>query len=282
MRTFGLSEAPFNIFSMTGMIVNVGLNVVPLTYLLLLGPLTSLDRSLEEASRSSGRNPLGTAVRITMPLMRPALLSTLALTAVHISSAFETPILIGLPAGIATFMSAIYTAMAGGSSGPNYALASAQSGVYVLLTGVLLFWYLRSTRVESRFVLLSGRGTSRAATRLGPWRFLMLAIVLGHFLIAFVQLVGINVMVSLVPFYTVTAGNPFQTLNFDNYRAVLTSSAIAPAIRDSLQLSVVVSLLAVSAAAGLAFCRLENRMPGRRLVEHAGSLPIPVPAPRVL
>lgn len=273
MRLLGLSEPVFNIFSLTGVIVTMGVSLAPIPYLILLGPLTSMNRSLEEASRASGATPMLTLWHVTLPLLRPALLSGLTLSAIIVAHAFETPVIIGLPGGVHTFMATIYSSM---STTPNYSLASAQSMTYLALIGILLWWYRRTTSVEARFALITGRGHAPGLVRLGPWRWAMFAVVLLHFIVTFVQLLAAAVFLSLLPFFTVT-GTDLPPMSLDNYVAALNEVGTANAIRTSLGLAAQVAVLTVVTATVLSLVAFKTKMRFRRWVELVGTLPVAFP-----
>jgi len=277
MHVLGLHSPPFNIYSMLGMITVIGVDLVPIPYLILLGPFASVDHSLSEVSRTLGAGAVRTLRRVVVPVLAPAFLSAFALSMIIVASAFEVPILIGVPGNVPTYMSSIYRSIAT-SVEPNYNLASAQSTIYLLLTGACLAWYWRSTRVERRFATVGGRGYSVGLMRLGWWKYVLAAFVMTYFVLGFVQLFVVTALVSLVPFYTVTAGNPFATLTLENYRAVFSSADTLVSLINSLVLSSVVSLLALGAALLLSYLSLKTRLWGRRVAELIGTLPIGIPA----
>jgi len=275
-RAFHLPGPLFNIYSMLGMIAIMALTLTPVTYFVLVSPIAALGRSLEEASRIAGAGRFQTLVRIVVPAVGPAIFSALALSALLAATTFETPILIGLPGNVLTYISVVYQSLSG-SSIPNYNLAAADTTVY-LITGVgLLAWYLRATRSERRFAVVTGRDYVRARARIGRWRWVLLAINLIYFLLAFLQLVGVTALVSLVQFYTVSSGNPFQNFTLDNYRVIFTTPDILKAASTSLLLAAEVSVLTTCAATLIAVIALKSRLRFRRLLEVAGTLPLAVP-----
>ena len=272
---FGWEKSLFNVFSMGGMIVNAGLSLAPVAYLMMLGPLGSMDRAFEEASLASGAGYWRTILTVIMPAMRPAIISAFALICVMAACSFETPIIIGLPGGVSTFMSAIYRSMSGGQS-PNFALASAQAVVYLALTGVLLVWYVWATRREGKYALIANRGSSSDRMDVGRWRFVLIAYVLVYWFVAFAALVSMAILISLVPFYTVTGENPFRNFNLDNYRRVFADGA-GDAIRGSVSLAVAVAAGAVGCAVLLAMVSLRTRWRLRKIADVAGTIPIGIP-----
>src|SRR5438034_5088763 len=77
--TFGLSEAPVNIYSMAGMTWALSSHYFPLAYLVLGPALRALDVRMEEAALMAGGSYRQVFARVTLPLLRPAILSALLL-----------------------------------------------------------------------------------------------------------------------------------------------------------------------------------------------------------
>jgi iron(III) transport system permease protein len=265
----------FNIYSMAGMVITLMLSTTPITYLVMLPAFTNIGKSLHEASRVVGAGKTRTLFRVVLPATRPAIFSAVALSALLVAASFETPILIGLPGNILTYISAIYESLQGGIL-PDYNLAAAQSLIYMLLTIGLLVWYLLATRRERRFAVVMGRDYKADRMRLGGWRWAALGLILAYFLVAFVQPFAGTVIVSLLPYYTATV-DPLQHWTTSNYAGLFNSHAVLQGIETSLILSLVVSILTTLVALMLAWTALKTRLPGRRVFELIGTLPIGVP-----
>ena len=93
---FGLGESPLNIYTMGGMIWALSSHYFPLAYLLMGPAFRVLDTRMEEAAVVSGARSWQIAGRITLPLLRPAILSTLLLLFVRGIESFEVPRLVGM------------------------------------------------------------------------------------------------------------------------------------------------------------------------------------------
>jgi iron(III) transport system permease protein len=262
----------FNIYSMPGLIISLGTRLVFIPYLILLSPLSSMSQSLDEASKASGARSGRTMWSVTLPLLRPALLSSFTLTAILAAQAFETPLIIGAPAGIQTYVSQIYDSI---SANVDYGAASAQSIIYLILIGLLLVWNRRMTRNEARFALIAGRGHNPSIHKLGAARWALMALVLLIFLFDVVQLVGANVYLSLLPYYSVN--RPIPPVSWTNYRTAWDSPGAVGALQASLVLGAVVAVITVVLGTVLAVIAYKTKMIGRRLAEELGTLPVAFP-----
>ena len=70
-----------------------------------------MDTSLEEAALTAGSSTFQTFRTVTLPLMRPAMVSVLLINFIRGIEAFEVPALIGVPAKISVFTTKIFLAI---------------------------------------------------------------------------------------------------------------------------------------------------------------------------
>lgn len=140
MEIFSLSEAPFNIYSLWGMVFVESLITTPLAFLIVSASLYSMDPSLEESARVAGSSNLQIAWRITFPIVRPALLSAAMLNFVRAIESFDTPAIIALPARIEVFTTKIYRE-AIGAFPPNQNLAATYAVSLLLITMLFVYFY---------------------------------------------------------------------------------------------------------------------------------------------
>src|SRR5574341_1558369 len=94
-------------------------------------------------------------LQITFPLAFPAFLSALVLNFLRAIRSFETPVLQGSPAGIHVFVTKVYDAM---SMEFSPGLATAYSSILVLLSILVLIFYVRATRFSERYATITGKG----------------------------------------------------------------------------------------------------------------------------
>ena len=168
-ETFGLKSAPFNIYTMGGMMWVMAAHYFPLAYLLLGPAFRALDVRMEEAAMTSGARQSQITFRITMPMMRPAILSTLLLLFVRGIESFDIPRLVGKPARIPVFTTEIQDAIRG--SHPQVGNASALSLTLLAICILTVYLYRRSTSNAEAFATITGKGYRPTTFHLGVWRW---------------------------------------------------------------------------------------------------------------
>jgi iron(III) transport system permease protein len=96
-----------------GVVLVITVNVVPLPYLIVAASLrSSRVASLEWAARAAGSGPAETMRRITLPLVRPAILGGWLVAFASALSSFGVPVVLGTPAGFETLTTRVYRAVA--------------------------------------------------------------------------------------------------------------------------------------------------------------------------
>ena len=160
---------PFDIYTLTGMCFVQGLRLVPSAYLMIAASFRAMDPSLEEQSAMAGQNVARTTLRVTLPIMRPALLAALIYFIIVVIESFDIPGLLGFTARIRVLSTAIYWATHSEVGLPDYGLASAL-GAIILVAALMLMWiYRRLTLHQERFATVTGKGYRPRQINLGPW-----------------------------------------------------------------------------------------------------------------
>jgi iron(III) transport system permease protein len=244
---FGLTEAPVNIYSMAGMTWALASHYFPLAYLALGPALRVLDVRMEEAALMSGGNFAQVFGRVTLPLLRPAILSALLLLFVMGMASYEVPRLIGRPARIDVFTTDIQGAII--ATPPAFGVASALGLTLLAICVLAVFFYRRATRHAESFATITGKGYRPTRVKLGRGRWpvalglgAMFAIALG---LPLVTLVWQSFFRNLAqPFYSSAA---LATL--DNYDFILRYPIFLAAVKTS----VLLAAMAATIVAGLTF-----------------------------
>ena len=152
-----------------GVLVVLSVAATPLAWLVVAGALASrVEPDLERAARASGAGPLTTLRTVTLPLLRPALLSAAVVVFVFAVNAFGVPAVLGTPAGFATITTRIYQDLALSADPAAFVRATTMAMTLVVLAVVVVGSAdaLFARRVAMRTALPAGGGASSQGGRL--------------------------------------------------------------------------------------------------------------------
>ena len=233
-----LEGSPFNIYSLPGMILVEGLLDLPIAYLIIAPAMAAFDVSLEESSKVCGASHLRTLRRVTLPVLRPAILASGILVIVRSLASFAVPSVIGMPGRIYVLATHIYRIIATGYAA-DYGMAAAV-GMSALATSVTLIYIYRYLTAESeKYVTISSRGYRPAVIDLKGARYPLCGIV---GLISFVLIV-LPVLIlfytSLLPYSMVPGPKAFAMMSWKNWTEVLRDPISLLSLKNSLFLGVV-------------------------------------------
>jgi iron(III) transport system permease protein len=272
MQVFNLDVAPLNIYSLEGMIFVEGLITTPLAFLIISASLYSMDPSLEESARVAGSSNFQVAMRITFPIVRPALLAAVMLNFVRAIESFDTPAIIALPARIEVFTTKIYRE-AIGAFPPNQNLAATYAVSLLFITMVFVYFYRRLTFRSERYVTVTGRGYRPTIIDLGKWRYLASAIAGLILLLIVIFPFLVLIYVSFVTYVHVPGEKTWELLTLDNYRSNFTDTRTYRALQNSLVLAVGGATLCMLLAAVTAWVTTKTKAAGRGIIEALTFIP---------
>ncbi|MEU0599982.1 iron ABC transporter permease [Streptomyces sp. NPDC006393] len=270
---FGAS--PVNIYSVWGMIWVQGLHLAPVAFLLMVAAFRAMDPSLEESAAMSGASRLTVLRRVTIPLLRPAMISAALLMFVQSLESFEVPGLLGLQNGIYVFTSRIYFVLRAYPVDYGAAGAYAIGLLLIAVLGVLLSgWLQRSSR---NFQTVTGKAFRPRPVELGRARPFVGAGVILYFLLTVVLPVAVLVYASLLKYYAAPTSKTLSQMTLDNYRAVLDMPLAFTALKNSLIVGVGAATAVMILTAVVAWVVLRTKAPGRRLLDLLAFTPIVIP-----
>jgi len=140
------------------MILVEGLLDLPVAYLIIAPAMSSFDVSLEESSKVCGSSNLQTLFRITLPVLRPAILASLTLVAIRSLESFAVPSVLGMPGRIYLLSTHIYRIIATGFAA-DYGMAAAVGMSALVASVTLIILYRHLTSESERYVTIIGRDT---------------------------------------------------------------------------------------------------------------------------
>ena len=271
----GFADPLFNIYSLPGMVWVMGISLVPLAYLVISAAFQTMDPSLEETARISGSSLFSIFRKITIPLMFPAILSVYLLTFILAFESFETPAMIGLPAGIDVFMSQIYQAVVWAIP-PSYGLGTAYASIILVITMTAVYLYRKATSRQEKFQVITGKGYQPGILDLGKWKWLGTGILCLYVFVHIIVVFGMVLILSFQTYWDPT--NLFgSNLTLRNYETVLSQRRIISSLINSATVSVVSATIVVIIAAILTYISRRKNIRGAGLLEGFGTLPLAFP-----
>jgi iron(III) transport system permease protein len=269
LPTWQLSSVP-------GMAVLGAAVATPIAYVTCRAALEGKDNALEEAASSLGAGPMTVLLRITVPMLRPAILNCAVLIFALGLEVLGIPLLLGSPSNIDMYGSYLYKAWTSGfTPDPPYVSA----GALILLLVVTLLLLMRAALMgsERRFGALGSRGGAPfRPLALGPWRY-PLAAGTGAFIAmtSLIPLLGLMVM-SVVGQLTILVP-PWQLGTLENWQQVLFDVTFQRAITNSLVIGVVGAGLTVLLVAVATLIAHRSNFPLRSTIGPALVYPRSVP-----
>ena len=270
----GFDDAPFNIYSLSGLAFVMALYYSPITFLFVAGALRSMDPSLEEASRIHGVGLFGTTMRITLPAIAPAILSSALLVFLNAAGQFGIPAVIGIPAHYDVITTRIWVGL--GYFPPKYTEAAAFSVVLLAFSTVIVFVQQRLLARKS-FATVTGKGFRPALLQLSvPARAITLALCVLYLLLSIVLPYSVLAYTSFQPYLSFDF-NPSQW-TLDQYVQLWHNTQTTRATINSLVLGIGGATLTIFFALIVSYVVVRTRVPGRQWLSTLATYPAGVPA----
>jgi iron(III) transport system permease protein len=246
----------WNIYGGDGVIVLLAIHSYPIAYMIVSAALRRIPTDLEQAARISGASAPRAVRTITLPLLRPAMLSAFILIAVGNLADFGIPSIIGLPERYVTLSTLIYRYIQSGTVERPLEVISTIGVVLLVVAALAMVVDLLVSR--SRFEL-DGSASAVQLLPLGVARLPLTVVTwLGVLAITLLPLLALTSQ-ALLP----APGVPltWENLTLDN----IVRATSAPAALTGALNSVLLSVLAgvICAVLGLAIGTVVTRTTAR-------------------
>jgi iron(III) transport system permease protein len=263
----------FNIYSFWGIVwVHIASSSVYYKVVLLLPFFRRVAAAFEEAARTCGANQFVTIIRVTIPLLAPAVLGVTVLSFVRSLEVFEVELLLGRPANISVYSTRIYDLFR--TQPPHIGEATALGFIFlIVLVGlaVLYQWYLRG----KVFTTVTGHGYSTAPARLGRWRWVASAACFAFFGVALAAPLAFLVLGSFMRRYGFfQLANPF-TLN--HWQNLFGDPVFFSSIRNSIILAAATAVVVIAVYSVVAYAIVRRPSPLLRVTDLLMWMPWAVP-----
>lgn len=256
----GLSAPPFNIFSFRGLVFIETVHLFPIVFFAVSAALANIDASHEQAARILGAGRVRTTLTVTLPLVAPAIISSVILCMLDALSSFGAPAAIGTMANFSVLSTKIYDLL---TFPPRLGVAAALS-VPIALYTLALLGLQQSLIRNNRFTTLTGKSAAPQLVELGAARYPIFGIVL--LLMLGVSLLPMFALGALSLLKAFGADLTFANLNLSHYRAVFDSSfTVLSAVENSIILAVSAATLCILLGVVLAWLVERTSFPGRGL-----------------
>jgi len=276
MSSFGLESAPFNIYSLAGIIAVETMYLFPFVFIQVSGALERMDPTLEESARISGAGLFTITRRITLPLMMPSIGAGALLVALYSLAHFGVPAILGSEVGIYNIPTKIYERIyQSGGSFSAIRTATILSTILVVSAGVIL--YLQSFILKAgRFQVISGKSMRPVLLKLRGMKIPLL--------IFSIIYIAITVLLPTVTIFMVgtlkTYGIEFTAANMtlDNVKYILFDWKMTrDAIWNSFYISLAAAFVTMLVGTLISYVIVKMKVRGKFLLEFLGVLPFSVP-----
>jgi iron(III) transport system permease protein len=270
-----IGTIPWNLYSLTSLILIAGLTHVPHVYLYTAAALRGLGTDVEEAARVCGANPLRVAVNVSLPMVLPAILFAGVLVFFLGFELFGLPLVLGDPQGLLVLSTYLYK-LTNKLGVPSYQLMAVVVVVIIAVTAPLVFFQRLLLRQAQRYVSVRGKGLNQRPLALGPWRWpAFAAIALWFAFTVVVPLTGITIRSFVVSWGE--GINIFDVLTLDHYREILDYPNVERGIVNTLAIGVIGGAISVACYSAIAIAIHRWSSGWTRVVDYLVMLPRAMP-----
>jgi iron(III) transport system permease protein len=256
-RQLPLIDGPlFNPYSFWGIVwVHTSAGGIWFKVILLTPVFRRLGAALEEAARVAGANTWAMLRRVTLPLLAPMILAVTVLSFIRGLQSFNTELLLGTPAGIYVYSTRIYDYIR--REPASYGEATALGSIFIVILGLLLFFYWRFLSGKRKFTVVTGQGYSIARVKLGRWRYAALGGCLFYIAVMTVLPLIFLVIGSFMRrygFFSITT--PFTLAHWQN---LLTDPIFLIALKNSLMIAAITTVGGIFLYSSVAYLLVSRR-----------------------
>ena len=261
MQVFNLSKAPFNIYTVGGIVWVLTCFYYPYAFITISRAMEKMDPSLEEASKISGASPIKTLMTITIPMMTPSIIAAGLLGFVASASAFGIPSIIGAPGQIYTVTTRIIDFVhIGSEEGLNDAMVLA---VFLMAIANIVLYVTTFVIGKRQYITMSGKSTRPNIVELGKWR-MPITVIISIF--SFFVVILPFVTVALTSF-TVNMGKPIglSNMSMSAWNKVFSRASILSSTKNSIIAGLAAAFFGIVISCIMAYLLQRTNVKGKRI-----------------
>ncbi|MFS0602488.1 ABC transporter permease [Peribacillus frigoritolerans] len=268
---FGLDKVPFKIGGVPGILIVHAYTMYVYFYMTVSAAINKIDPSLEEAAYNLGANKLKVFLKVTFPLLTPAIVAASLLVFMISMASFSAPFL--LAGGYRVLSLQIYFSKING----DMEIAATQSVILSIVSiSFLLFMRWYQNRKDYRMAS-KGIGAHRSEVKNPVMKWVMVVtgvigviiLLLPHFTI---------LLLSLVPDGTWTFQTYPTVFNVENYRLLFEDPNIFKPLRNSLLMAFIATLANLVFGVIASYVLVKRKFVGKSFVDILVMIPWALPA----
>ena len=229
----------------------LGLHYAPFAYILIGGILRNMDANLEEAATILNIPRWKIFTRITIPIVKPAILSTVLLVFSSAMSSYPVAVTLGKPINFEVLATELQVMLQGGKFSSQAGMGSIISIILILIGVIILTINQVSTGNRKQYTTVSGKSGQVSKNNLGKVGKWIVAVILSILVLFFC----IGPMVSFI-FESLLPNSGDYSIGFttkwwtstevlrNGYKGIFYTPQIWQALGGSILLSVVCALFA--------------------------------------
>ena len=272
MKVFALSQPPFDIYSYWGIIWCHLAFSTSVRFLLMTPAFTAMDAALEDAARTSGSSNMGVLIRITVPILAPAILASTALGFIRSLESLEIEMVLGIPAGIYVVPTKIWDYLHW--EPPLYDRATALCSIFLFFV-FLLIWLHRIFLRGKEFTTVSGRSYMVRTFPLGRWRWVTCAFCLVFIFVMIILPLATLMMGTFMEFFGNFDTDKVWTVH--HWTAVFADPVFLRSLKNTLMLGLAAGIGGTLLYALISYVIVRTRLPGRGAIDILSWLPWALP-----
>jgi iron(III) transport system permease protein len=272
MEATGSAHGIFNVYSMAGLVLVVAVTSFPYTFLFTNSALDLVSSEMEDAARVLGAGTLRTTLRITLPMVAPAILGGAIISFLEAIALFGAPALIALPARFNVVSTQLWQFF-------EYPVRVEEAAAYampLLLITLLMFWVQRVLLGRRGYATVTGKGGERRMIPLGRWRWVMLGYAL--FVCALAVFLPMVVLIQAAFAKAWGRGLSIGNLTLDNFHYLLFEQTQAKqTILNTFIYSGITAFAAIVLALAIAYVVSRRLVPWSNLLAFLCMAPFVIP-----
>lgn len=281
---FNITTPDWLAYGFVPIVLILSIHYYAFTFLLMSSALSSVGGDLEEMAEIAGANRFTILKKITLPIVLPAILSSIILTFSKVIGTFGVPAFLGLKVNYYTISTMLYSSMRNRQTVQAYIL----SIFLILIAALTVYINQRAIGKRKSYTTIGGKGTRRNLFELGKMKN-PVVIILSTFLV----LAGIMPLILMILQTFMLKVGEFSLSNFTTHfwigqsipiigegePGILKNPAIWSSIKNTFKLVISSSVIAtfVGLILGYIISRGRKKLSGR-IIDQLSFTPYLIPS----